>query len=87
MVRTQMYLDEDIYTDLTRLAAREERSMAEIARDILKEGLAKRKQTDASGKTLLSAVAALKLTRGGDPCLSEHIDQYLYPCPPQNDTG
>jgi len=73
-----MYLDEDIYTDLARVAEQENKSRAEIARDILKEGLAKRKGVDQSGKAVLLAIADLRLAGGADPYLSENIDHYLY---------
>ena len=76
-----MYLDEDIYTDLARVAEQENKSRAEITRDILKEGLAKRKSIDQSGKAVLLAIADLRLGGGADPYLSENIDHYLYDAP------
>ena len=81
MIRTQMYLDEDIYADLARLAAQESKSRAEVARGILKEGLAKRKSIDKSGKPVLLAIANLQLAGGADPYLSENINHYLYGAP------
>jgi metal-responsive CopG/Arc/MetJ family transcriptional regulator len=81
MIRTQMYLDEDIYTDLARVAEQENKSRAEIARDILKEGLAKRKSIDKSGKAVLLAIADLRLAGGADPYLSGNVDHYLYGAP------
>ena len=81
MIRRQMYLDEGIYTDLARVAEQENKSRAEIARDILKEGLAKRKSIDKSGKAVLLAIADLQLAGGADPYLSENIDHYLYGAP------
>ncbi|HVI80877.1 MAG TPA: hypothetical protein VM715_22530 [Candidatus Acidoferrum sp.] len=76
-----MYLDEDIYTDLARVAEQENKSRAEIARDILKEGLAKRKSIDQSGKAVLLAIADLRLAGGADPYLSGNVDHYLYGAP------
>jgi metal-responsive CopG/Arc/MetJ family transcriptional regulator len=81
MIRTQMYLDEDIYTDLARVAEQENKSRAEIARDILKEGLAKRKSIDKSGKAVLLAIADLRLAGSADPYLSRNVDHYLYGAP------
>jgi hypothetical protein len=81
MMRTQMYLEEQTHKDLTSLAEQENKSMAEIARDILKEGIKKRKRIDMSGKGVLLAIAHLKFTGGGDPHLSDNIDHYLYGAP------
>lgn len=80
MIRTQMYLEEDIHKDLTRLAQQENKSMAEVTRDILKEGLKTRKTIDTSGKQTLQKLLAMGVT-GGDPYLSENIDHYLYGAP------
>lgn len=80
MIRTQVYLENQTHKDLHRLAKLENSSMAEIARDILKEGIRKRKATDASGLKTLLALASI----GGvsdDPYLSENIDHYLYGAP------
>lgn len=84
MMRTQMYLEEQIHKDLISLAEQEHKSMAEVARDILKEGIARRKRIDTSGKSTLLAIAHLKLTGGDDPYLSENIDHYLYGAPKKN---
>ena len=81
MIRTQVYLDDDIHTNLIRQAASEDKSMAELTRDILKEGLLKRKDADPSGKRVLHSIAGLKLKKEGDPYLSANIDHYLYNAP------
>jgi len=81
MIRTQVYLEDQIHKDLIRLAQQESKSMAEVTRDILKEGIAKRKSIDTSGKNVLLAIANLKFTGGDDPYLSENIDHYLYGAP------
>lgn len=80
MIRTQMYLDEDIHKDLTHLARRERKSMAEVTRVILKEGIKKRKNVDRSGVKTLLAIANIGGT-SDDPYLSENIDHYLYGAP------
>ena len=81
MIRTQMYLDEDIDKDLKYLARLENKSMAEVARDILKEGIKKRKNVDTSGVKTLLAISKLGFKGGNDPYLSDNIDHYLYGAP------
>ncbi len=77
MIRTQIYLDEDIHKDLTFLARREKESMAKLARDILKEGIQRRKKLDKSGKEVLKKLLAMKI-KGGPSDLSSNLDHYLY---------
>lgn len=77
MIRTQIYLDEDTHKDLNILARQEKESMAKIARDLLKEGLQKRKSTDSSGNQVLKNLLAIKIT-GGPTDLSQNLDHYLY---------
>lgn len=77
MIRTQIYLDEDIHKDLSYLARQEKESMAKVARDILKEGIQKRKQLDRSGKETLKAMLKSNF-RGGPKDLSKNLDHYLY---------
>jgi hypothetical protein len=43
MIRTQVYIEEQTHKDLVRLAEREKKSMAEVTRDILNEGIKKEK--------------------------------------------
>lgn len=77
MIRTQIYLDKDIHKDLTVLARQEKESMAKVARDILKEGIQKRKKLDKSGKEVLRKLLSLKI-KGGPTDLSTNLDYYLY---------
>lgn len=77
MVRTQIYLEEEIHKALSKLARQEKASMAKIARDILKEGIEKRKTTDTSGKDVLEGLLTSAIT-GGPNDLSKNIDHYLY---------
>jgi len=78
MIRTQVYLEDQIHKDLNHLAQQEHKSMAEVTRDILKEGIARRKTIDTTGKKTLQRLLAIKATGGDDPYLSENIDHYLY---------
>ena len=77
MIRTQIYLDEDIHKDLHILAKQQKESMAQIARDILKEGIAQKRRLDKSGKEVLKKLLAMKIS-GGPSDLSENLDHYLY---------
>ena len=77
MIRTQVYLDESIYKDLISLAKREKISMAKATRDILYEGLKKRKNTDFSGKDVLKKLLEMQITEGPKD-LSFNINHYLY---------
>lgn len=77
MIRTQIYLDEDIHKDLNILAKQQKESMAKIVRDILKEGIQKKRRLDKSGKEVLKKLLAMKIS-GGPSDLSENLDYYLY---------
>ena len=77
MIRTQIYIEDRIHKDLRYLAAQEQKSMAEVTRDILREGIAKRKTIDTSGRKTLLALTNIGAT-SDDPHLSENIDHYLY---------
>ena len=80
MIRTQVYIEEKTHKDLVRLAEREKKSMAEVTRDIRKEGIKKRKTVDMSGVNTLLALANIG-GKSDDPYLSENIDHYLYGAP------
>jgi len=80
MIRTQFYLENQIHKDLQLLAKIEQKSMAEVTRDILEEGIKKRKQLDISGKKTLLALTKIG-GRSDDPYLSENVDHYLYGAP------
>ncbi|HVF69799.1 MAG TPA: hypothetical protein VNA13_04535 [Xanthomonadales bacterium] len=77
MQRTQMYLDESLRRDLISLAKREKKSMAELARDILKEGVKKKKNVDTSGMAVMLSLLEIK-AKGGPRDLAKNLDHYLY---------
>jgi hypothetical protein len=82
MFRTQIYLEDQTHKDLTQIARQEEKSMAEVARDILKEGIQKRKSRDTSGKKVLLKLLEISAASGGDdPYVSDNHDHYLYGSP------
>ncbi|HSW96250.1 MAG TPA: hypothetical protein VLF89_00335 [Candidatus Saccharimonadales bacterium] len=83
MVRTQIYIEETLHKDLVTLASQEGEPMAKIARDLLREGIKKRK-TNASGIKTLLALADIG-GKSDDPHLSENIDHYLYGAPKKKD--
>ena len=84
MIRTQIYLDEDIHKDLNILAKKGKESMAKIARDILQEGIQKRKSLDKSGKEVLKKLLEMKV-RGGPKDLSADLDHYMYGGPKKHE--
>lgn len=75
MIRTQLYLPEDTHLDLHLLAQREKKRVSQIVREILNEGI-KRKRQVSSGKTLLK-IARYGFSNGPKD-LSSNIDSYLY---------
>ena len=80
MVRMQIYLEDDTRRDLGMLAKQEKRPVAKVMRDILREGIARRKKSDTSGVKTLLALTEIGAT-SDDRRLSEHIDHYLYGAP------
>ncbi|MBA3724537.1 MAG: ribbon-helix-helix protein, CopG family [Candidatus Levybacteria bacterium] len=78
MQRTQMYLDEKLRKDLKALAKREDKSMAEVARDILQEGVEKKRSSvDNSGIKIMLSLLDIK-AKGGPKDLAVNHDHYLY---------
>ena len=75
-----VYIEEQTHKELVRLAEQEKKSMAEVTRNILKEGIKKRKTVDMSGVNTLRALANIG-GKSDDPYLSENIDHYLYGAP------
>lgn len=75
MLRTQIYLPEDLTRDLKFMAQKEDKPTAQIIRDLLKEGLRKRKGGKSAGETLLE-LANLGVKGPGD--LSTNLFDYLY---------
>jgi metal-responsive CopG/Arc/MetJ family transcriptional regulator len=74
MIRTQVYLPENIYQSITLVAKQEEKSAAEIIRELLTVGLAqKRKQTIGQALLKLTHVKA-----HAPEDTSMKIDEYLY---------
>ncbi len=81
MIRTQVYLDDQLHRDLMLLARLENKPMAEVTREILRTGVTRKKAIDTSGKGAMLAIAKMGLKGGDDPYLSANIDHYLYGAP------
>ena len=77
MIRTQVYISQDIHKKLLNLAAINKEPMAAIVRKFIKEGLKQTEVRDFSGKETLLNISNLDLTSGPKD-LSKNIDHYLY---------
>lgn len=73
MIRTQVYLPEELYAELTNLAGTKKIPAAELIREFLKTGVQKIKKN--SGHTL-EKIANMGLK--GPKNFSIKIDEYLY---------
>lgn len=74
MIRTQVYLPEELHQEITITAAQRDIPAAQLVRDLLKQGLMARKKTSV-------AEALLQLTQvhgKGPKDLSTNLDDYLY---------
>lgn len=76
MLRTQIYLPEEIHGELLEWARKTELPMAELVRRIIKSGLQKKEKFFEKGNDLLK-LTKLKI-KGGPANLSEKLDSYLY---------
>lgn len=74
MFRTQVYLPRDLYQNIHLLAEKENKSKAELIRELLIEGL--RRKQNLGTSTLLKI--AKKATKGAPTDLSSKLDKYLY---------
>lgn len=77
MIRTQIYLPEEIHSQLSKLAQAKDKSMAALIRKFVKTGLKKTQEKDFSGKNNLIALSKLNL-KDGPKDLSSRLDYYLY---------
>lgn len=77
MIRTQIYLPEDLYREIGWLAKKEKKAKAQVIREALEKEVEK-KQGNA-GETLLKLAAmAKKYKWKGPKDLSVNHDKYLY---------
>lgn len=75
MIRTQVYLPEDIYREVKVAAKKENKAAAQLVRELLEEGLSQKRKKSSIGKAL-SMLASIKAKGPRD--LSANIDRYLY---------
>lgn len=76
MLRTQLYISEELHQELILLARQEDVSLAKLTREFLEVGVKMKKRKESSGKTLL---ALARQSIGGLPKdVSNKHNQYLY---------
>ena len=78
MIRTQMYLTEQQYRSIARLAQKEKKSAAEITRELLDEGLSHEKQVTVGEAFDELVKLGEKYRIRGPKDLSTNVDKYLY---------
>ena len=79
MIRTQIYLPDQLYQEIGLVAEREKKPRAQVIRETLNEGLGRKKDIRNGGTALLElAELGKKLRIKGPKDLSENIDKYLY---------
>ncbi len=76
MIRTQVYLPRDLYQEVKLVAEKEDKKSAQILRELLQEGLIRRKKKGTIGEALLDLASVA--VKGGPPDLSTNHDKYLY---------
>ena len=77
MIRTQIYVPDNIHRQLIQEAQKQGASMAHLVRNFIEAGLRHKKNTDTSGKSALEALLRMSV-KGGPKNLSANLDQYLY---------
>ncbi len=75
MIRTQIYLTQDLHREIKSLAEKEKKSQADIIRRALKKGLKRNRSKETAGDALLRIA---RLAGRGPKDLSKNIDKYLY---------
>lgn len=75
MLRTQVYLPEELDQELKLLAQKEGRATASLIRELLDEGLRQKKNQKNAGDTLLEIA---KLAAKGPEDLSTNFFEYAY---------
>ncbi len=79
MIRTQVYLPQQLSQTLDLVAKREKKPKAQIIREALDDGIRKRVNTGNAGQALLElAELGKKLHVMSPKDLSANIDKYLY---------
>jgi len=76
MLRTQVYLPEELDRELKLLAKKENKAVAKLIRELLHDGLVKRKRRKKNAGDTLLEIA--KLVGKGPKDLSSNLFDYLY---------
>jgi len=76
MIRTQIYIPEEIHQETKFLAQKQGKSMAELLRSFITIGVIEEKKKKSKQRSL-SSLAKLGI-KGGPKNLSKNIDKYLY---------
>jgi len=76
MMRTQIYLPEDLHRELSLLAKQEKKSLSDLIREGAKHVV---KEKEKSGKSWLKDIKGI--VKKGPKNLSKKIDQTLYSAP------
>jgi len=75
MLRTQIYLPEDLRQEIDAVARKEKKSASQVIRELLNEGV-NNKHKETAGAAMIR-LSTLKV-KGGPPNLSVNLDKYLY---------
>lgn len=75
MIRTQIYIPEDLHQATKLLALKQKKTLAELIRNFIAVGIIEEKKNIKTRS--LSSLAKLNI-KGGPKDLSKNIDKYLY---------
>lgn len=74
MIRTQVYLPQELYGQIITLAKLQGIPLAEVIREALKRGVEEKRVKEKNDLSTLSQLAI----KGGPKDLSQNLDKYLY---------
>lgn len=74
MIRTQVYLPQELYSQIITLAKLQGIPLAEVIREALKRGVEEKRVKEKNDLSTLSQLAI----KGGPKDLSQNLDKYLY---------
>ncbi len=75
MIRTQIYLPKQLYNHIRVVAQKEQKSSAQIIRELLEKSLSLKVKGVNAGEALLKLA---KIQAKGSRDLSTNVDRYLY---------
>tara|TARA_B100000315_G_C14323116_1_gene471713 strand:- start:176 stop:433 length:258 start_codon:yes stop_codon:yes gene_type:complete len=77
MLRTQIYIPKATHVKLGQLAQKQDKSMAQLVREFIENGIKTIRQTDSTGNIAIKNLFKMHVTKGPND-LSNNIDHYLY---------